>query len=52
MSNISVDQVGHFFRDPKSMEPDYCDDGTIRVVFDLILEEGARKCITVSFCRF
>ena len=54
MTNISVDQVGQFFRDPNSTEQSYSGEtkDTVRIVFDLILEEGARKCITVSSQSF
>ena len=49
MTNISVDKVGRYFRDPKFTGPRYGGDqqDKIRIVYDLILEEGARKCITV-----
>ena len=49
MRGISVDKVGRFFRDPKYVGVSYGSvTDAIRVVFDLVLEEGARKCITVS----
>eukprot|EP00116_Pleurobrachia_bachei_P010827 sb/3471089/ len=49
MSRIPVDKVGTFFRDTQYEGDVYGDDTerVIRVVFDLVLEEGARKCITV-----
>ena len=49
MTKISVDKVGRFFRDPRFTGARYGGDQieSIRIVYDLILEEGARKCITV-----
>ena len=42
MTNISVDKVGRFFRDPQYIGPRYDEQHPIRIVYDLILEEGER----------